>query len=218
MSSPAGDPMRAVMLRDGGLDIEEIPVPQPGPGELLLRIEACGICGSDLGARRDAEALAAAGRLTGKYFQFDPDAGRCSATSSAGSWSAAGRTPATGCPTARWVVALPTLPRPHADELIGFSNEVPGGFAQHVVVHEPFTFVVPDGLDADVAALTEPLAVARHTVAVELSKTVMSRWSSVPAPSDSPSSTGWSTPVANPWSCWTRHLRGANWPPTSVRR
>jgi 2-desacetyl-2-hydroxyethyl bacteriochlorophyllide A dehydrogenase len=28
--------------------IEERPVPQPGPGELLLRVAACGLCGSDL--------------------------------------------------------------------------------------------------------------------------------------------------------------------------
>jgi L-iditol 2-dehydrogenase len=28
--------------------IEEIPVPQIGPGELLVRVEACGICGSDV--------------------------------------------------------------------------------------------------------------------------------------------------------------------------
>lgn len=28
--------------------VEEIPIPQPGPGECLVEIEWCGICGSDL--------------------------------------------------------------------------------------------------------------------------------------------------------------------------
>ena len=28
--------------------IEEIPVPQIGPGEVLMKIHTCGICGTDL--------------------------------------------------------------------------------------------------------------------------------------------------------------------------
>src|SRR3989338_6059766 len=28
--------------------LEEMPVPKIGPGELLVRVEACGICGSDV--------------------------------------------------------------------------------------------------------------------------------------------------------------------------
>jgi len=33
---------------DRRLGVEEVPVPQPGPGEVLVRIEACGICLSDV--------------------------------------------------------------------------------------------------------------------------------------------------------------------------
>jgi 2-desacetyl-2-hydroxyethyl bacteriochlorophyllide A dehydrogenase len=41
--------MRAALLRDfGKLDVEEVPVPGPGPGEVLVRVRACGICGTDL--------------------------------------------------------------------------------------------------------------------------------------------------------------------------
>lgn len=32
----------------GDLRVETVPVPQPGPGELLVRIEACGICPTDV--------------------------------------------------------------------------------------------------------------------------------------------------------------------------
>ncbi len=39
----------AVMYGRGDLRIEEVPVPQPGPGELLVRVTAAGICGTDLG-------------------------------------------------------------------------------------------------------------------------------------------------------------------------
>jgi L-iditol 2-dehydrogenase len=41
--------MRAALLRDfGRLELAEIPVPVPGPGEVLCRVRACGICGTDL--------------------------------------------------------------------------------------------------------------------------------------------------------------------------
>lgn len=38
----------AVYHSNSDLRVEEQPVPEPGPGELLVRIEASGICGSDL--------------------------------------------------------------------------------------------------------------------------------------------------------------------------
>jgi len=41
--------MRAAVYRGGGsLRLEEIPVPEIGPGELLVRVDACGICGTDI--------------------------------------------------------------------------------------------------------------------------------------------------------------------------
>lgn len=38
----------AVYVGDGDVDIREVPLPQIGPGELLVRVEACGICHTDL--------------------------------------------------------------------------------------------------------------------------------------------------------------------------
>jgi propanol-preferring alcohol dehydrogenase len=45
-----GRTMRAALLPAVGapLEIVERPVPEPGPGEARVRIEACGVCGSDL--------------------------------------------------------------------------------------------------------------------------------------------------------------------------
>ena len=39
--------MRAVSLRSGELALREIPIPTPGPGQLLVRTLACAICASD---------------------------------------------------------------------------------------------------------------------------------------------------------------------------
>jgi L-iditol 2-dehydrogenase len=52
MTSAAQQPpatMRAALLREfGTLGVEDVPVPVPGPGEVLVRVRACGICGTDL--------------------------------------------------------------------------------------------------------------------------------------------------------------------------
>lgn len=46
--------MRAAIVRsfDAPLAIEEVPIPTPGPGEILVRIEASGVCHTDLHAAR----------------------------------------------------------------------------------------------------------------------------------------------------------------------
>ena len=42
--------MKAMVMRETGvpLRLEELPVPSPGPGQILLRVAACGICRTDL--------------------------------------------------------------------------------------------------------------------------------------------------------------------------
>ena len=41
--------MRAVLLGADGMEcLDDIPDPTPGPGEVVLRVDYCGICGSDL--------------------------------------------------------------------------------------------------------------------------------------------------------------------------
>jgi len=44
--------MKAAVVRDFGkpLTIEDVPVPQPGPGEVLVKVKACGVCHTDLHA------------------------------------------------------------------------------------------------------------------------------------------------------------------------
>jgi 2-desacetyl-2-hydroxyethyl bacteriochlorophyllide A dehydrogenase len=48
ISAPAM--MRRVVVTAGGVTVTEVPVPVPGPGEVLVRVVAAGVCGSDLHA------------------------------------------------------------------------------------------------------------------------------------------------------------------------
>ena len=45
-------------MRNKKLVVADVPVPQPGPGEVLAKTLACGICGSDLHARHGIDQWA----------------------------------------------------------------------------------------------------------------------------------------------------------------
>ena len=63
--------MRAAVMRDRQLVVADVPAPEPGPGEVLVRTLACGICGSDLHALKHAEQFVETARRAGNAFVMD---------------------------------------------------------------------------------------------------------------------------------------------------
>ena len=157
--------MRAVVMRDRKLVVAEVPVPEPGPGEVLVRTLACGICGSDLHALKHAEKFVATARRAGNTFVMD--IGRdvvmghefCAEILEHGP----GTTKALAVGTR--VCSRPTLARSTGPQSIGYSNDNPGGYGQYMRLSEALLLAVPNGLTTDHAALTEPMAVGVHAVA-----------------------------------------------------
>ena len=51
---PMGTTMRALVKESAapGAAIREVPVPQPGPGEMLVRVHAASVCGTDVHIER----------------------------------------------------------------------------------------------------------------------------------------------------------------------
>ena len=72
--------MRASVLRDGRMVLrDDVPEPEPGPGQVLVGVKACGICGSDLHfAKHGADVLALSGQIDGprRYGGMDIDLNR----------------------------------------------------------------------------------------------------------------------------------------------
>ena len=52
--------MRAAVMRQGALVVDEVADPKPGVGQVLVRTVACGICGSDLHFLKSGGLTAAA--------------------------------------------------------------------------------------------------------------------------------------------------------------
>ena len=49
--------MRAAIFRNGEIVVDRMSEPTPGPGMVLVKSLACGICGSDLHARKHAHRM-----------------------------------------------------------------------------------------------------------------------------------------------------------------
>src|SRR5262245_12527745 len=46
---PGGSDMKAAVIKSvGAVGIETMPDPTPGPGEVVVQVAACGLCGTDL--------------------------------------------------------------------------------------------------------------------------------------------------------------------------
>src|SRR5256885_2821793 len=156
--------MRAVVCQNAELDVVDAPEPTPARGQVRLEVVRCGICGSDLHARHGIDEWADLADRAG-YHRF----GRSSEPLVFGhefSGSLAEYGP--GCrrkvPTGTPVVALPLIRGDAGVDTIGLSVHAPGAYAETVLAQEALMLPVPNGLDAEVAALTEPMAVALHAV------------------------------------------------------
>jgi threonine dehydrogenase-like Zn-dependent dehydrogenase len=156
--------MKGVTCTNARLEVVDIPTPTPAKGQLLIEVLRCGICGSDLHARRHCDELADVMAESG-YDAFMRSDQRvvlghefCGRVIDYGPGTR--KAPRAGTP----VVALPLLRRGKEVHGIGLSTMAPGAYAEQLLVEQALTLPVPNGLAPEVAALTEPMAVGWHAV------------------------------------------------------
>ena len=156
--------MRAVVCHQSELSVRDVPDLVPTRGQLLLDVERCGICGSDLHARTHCDETAAdVAELGYDHFMRSSDH-VVMGHEFVGTVVDYGPRTKKSWPVGTRVVSLPVLRTETGVHLTGLSDRASGGYAEQVLVDTAMTMRVPDGLDADAAALTEPMAVALHAV------------------------------------------------------
>jgi 2-desacetyl-2-hydroxyethyl bacteriochlorophyllide A dehydrogenase len=149
----------AVYVGDRQIAVQVLPVPVPGPAEVLVEVAQCGICGSDM--HLVLEGYARAGTVLGHEW-----AGTVVTSGSAVSdWEPGARVvsnPTAGCGTCRPCrrgrpsVCLTRA----APDYLSFG----GAFCRFLLVRADQLLRIPDSLSTRAAALTEPTAIAIHTV------------------------------------------------------
>ena len=157
--------MKVVVCQNAELSVVDIPEPVPGKAQVLLDVVRCGICGSDLHMRHHCDEFKAVVSKVGlgpvMPSSSDPVVfGHefCAEVLEYGP----------GCDKklkiGTRVVAQPILRLGQQIHLAGLSPVATGAYAERMILQESALVPVPNGLSADMAALTEPMAVAWHAV------------------------------------------------------
>jgi len=152
--------MRAAVFQGAGqkLRVEQRPDPAPGPGQVVLRLGACGICTTDVSVTSGRGSIQVPpGFVPGHEY--------------------AGEVVALGAQVERLRVGdrVAVLPCPSCGTCASClegepwwcANETPpqpGGFAEYAAVNERDTVLLPEPLTLADGALVEPLAVGLHGV------------------------------------------------------
>ncbi|HEY3833470.1 MAG TPA: alcohol dehydrogenase catalytic domain-containing protein [Acidimicrobiia bacterium] len=151
--------LAAVYNGDGHMLVESISVPEPRAGEVLIAVSHCGICGTDL--HLVLEKYARPGAVLGHEW-----AGTIAALGEGvegwrvGQRVVAGPTPGCGeCRSCRR--NRPSVCRRREEpDYLGFS----GAYCEYKTVSAARLIELPESLSTRAAALTEPTAIAIHTV------------------------------------------------------
>lgn len=156
--------MKSVVMQNGQLHVAEIARPEPGPGQVLVKSLACGICGSDLHITRHSDEVFGIYKTLGVMPQESPDNPEimlghefCAEVVDYG--------PETQKRFALGsrVTCVPMLLTQDGAG-VGVTPGLYGAYSEYFIVDEALLLAVPDNLSAAAAAVTEPLAVGLHAV------------------------------------------------------
>ena len=147
----------AVTTEQHGFDIIEMPDPSPRSDELVIRVAACGICGSDIKAQPFMPAGIVMGHeLGGEIVAVGSDAdGWREGTNVA-------VLPVISCGSCQYCAAG-SVSHCTQTRYLGMGRDR-GGFAEFAVVPARHAFALPDEMTSTYAALVEPFAVGLHGV------------------------------------------------------
>ena len=150
--------MRAVVFKQGGQPwiVEDRPVPVPGPGEALVKVGRCGICGTDInmtsGMGYDFPCDSVLGHeFAGEVVETGPGADNLKPGDVVTALPATGCGACEVCATGLQVVCPDAIP---------YSS----GYAEYALVAARTAIRLPASLSMADGALVEPLAVGLHGV------------------------------------------------------
>jgi L-iditol 2-dehydrogenase len=150
----------AVYQSPGVVAVEQRSVPRPGPDQLVVRVHACGICGSDIHQLRDGWGLPP-GVVAGHEWSGPVAAVGDDVTGwSLGELVVGGASPRCGtCRRCR-----EGKPSQCENRNTMMSDHSDGAFAEYIVCRAAGVLRLPEGLSPRHAALAEPLSVALHGI------------------------------------------------------
>ncbi|MFC2000168.1 zinc-binding dehydrogenase [Chloroflexota bacterium] len=153
--------MKAAVIKEKGvLSVKDVPSPQAGPGEVVVKVRYCGICGSDI--RLFADGFYPPGLIMGHEF--------CGTVSEVGpgsdGWAVGDRVTAMPaiscgkcyyCRRGQWHHCVDS-------KIVGVHIDMPGAFAEYVKVNADMLYRLTGEMTDEDGATIEPSAVSLRAV------------------------------------------------------
>jgi (R,R)-butanediol dehydrogenase / meso-butanediol dehydrogenase / diacetyl reductase len=146
----------AVTTADHGFEVVDLPDPIPNSDQLVIRVAACGVCGSDV----KAQPFAPAGMVMGHEIGGEVVA----VGSQAGDWQEGTNVavlPVNSCGACQYCQSGLVA---HCAQVSYLGMGPAGGFAEFAAVPARHAFALPTELPTIFSALVEPFAVGLHGV------------------------------------------------------
>lgn len=152
--------MKAAYVQNGAVHVGEMPDPVPAKGQALVRTHSCGLCASDAHFLHAGQhVIDLSKKFGGAYAGLDTTKAFVPGHEYVGEVIDYGPGSKRTVKAGRRVTSVPIMRQGGAYAVVGFSHDCPGGFGELMLLDEDFLMEIPDGLDDDLAAMTEPLAV-----------------------------------------------------------
>ncbi|TGV19831.1 alcohol dehydrogenase [Pseudoalteromonas sp. MEBiC 03607] len=156
--------MNSVAMQNGKLHVKQIDIPTPGPGQVLVKSLACGICGSDIHITRHTSDVFDIYKNLGIMAN---DAGDDQEVLLGHEYAAeiVSYGPNTKGELAKGtrVTSVPIL-LSAGGAGVGVTPGLYGAYSEYFIVDEALLLPIPDAVPSEAAAITEPLAVGLHAV------------------------------------------------------
>ncbi|QYJ79096.1 zinc-binding dehydrogenase [Shewanella acanthi] len=156
--------MNAIVMQDGEVTLQQVELPTPQAGQVLVRSLACGICGSDIHITRHYSEVFSFYRKLGVMPEGVDDHAPvmlghefCAEVVEFGPQTQ--QTLAVGTR----VTSVPFLLSQNGAG-VGVTPGVNGAYSEYFILDEALLMPVPDDLPSEAVALAEPLAVGLHAV------------------------------------------------------
>lgn len=152
--------MKAAYIENGRVLVGEMPDPEPGKGQALVRTHSCGLCASDQHYLQSGQTLIAMSkRYGGSFAGLDYARPVVPGHEYVGEVIDYGPGSRRSVRPGRRVTSVPIMRQGGSQAIVGHSHECPGGFGELMLLDEDLLLEIPDGVEDDHAALIEPLAV-----------------------------------------------------------
>lgn len=164
----------ARFLGKGKMAVEEIPIREPGPKDVVIKVKYCGICGTDVhifhGEKGSAEVtppVTLGHELSGEVAAVGEGVDRLKVGDRVSA------DPNTYCGSCCFCA---NGKKHLCPSMKGLGTAVDGGFAEYVTVPEETVYLVPDQVSDEAAAMIEPISCCLHGMdltQIQLGDTVM---------------------------------------------